>query len=162
MRLTRAVPLVLVLAAAGCGDDSDPVGIACDQLRIVHQLDQEMAVALDPFGGATAPSDFVEFKQRAAGLDEQLDEIVAAYDTVIASGPDDLVADITVVRDGTLVLWDAVFGAIDDSSTAEQFARILTARLETPEIGGAALSAAGATLRLDTFTINECGFQLSE
>ena len=175
----RTLLLTLLLVVAACGDSGEGAGasvaasdasqgesdVVCAPLRTVHEIDAEMNRAmaevvadLETTGEAAA---FAELQAIVADTDPLLADVVAGYDAALDAAPDRLREDLSTLRDGTVVLWHSVIDLIVAADSVEDFAASFETALQDPEFLEQTLASAAATLRLDEFTVPECGFRLS-
>lgn len=142
------------------------LGATCDALETVVELNDRANQAVngvfaqlgDPAGAD--PAQLLEdLKAGFAEIDPLIENARVAYDEAAAVAEPGLAADIEALRDGTLVIWPALRDAILEADSAEDID--LTRVLSDPVITEAITSAAAAVLRLDEFTVPECGFRLS-
>ncbi len=175
---TRTLFLTLLVVVAACGDSGQEAdggttasgpspgeSAACAPLRTVHEIDTEMNEAmaevvadLETTGEAAA---FAELQAIVAETDPLLADVVTGYDEALAVAPDGLREDLSTLREGTVILWSSVIDLIITADSAEDFAASFEAALQDPEFLERTLATAAATLRLDEFTVPECGFRLS-
>lgn len=176
----RPVILAMLLVLAACGDATTgevpgatattpnaPGGepAVCAHLRTVHEIDAAMNQAmgevvadLERTGEAAA---FSELQAIVAEADSLLADVISGYDAALDVSPADLRDDLSTLREGTVVLWEVVIDLIVEADSADDFAASFEAELQDPGFLEQTLAAATATLRLDEFTVPECGFRLS-
>ena len=149
------------------GDDGD-IEQTCTELKIVQDLsDQTRAstneilqrVAADP-GGTSEADTIAAFARLAGEIEALLPETLAAYDRAAAVAPPGIDDEIRAVADGTARLTPALVEAFTKIRNADDLANIQGIFAE-PELQDAATDSGIASLRLDNFTLPNCGFQFS-
>ncbi len=151
--------------AAGDAGDIDQT---CAELQVVQDLsDQTTAstneilqrVAADPEGMSEADT-IAAFASLAGEIEALLPETLAAYDRAAAVAPPGIDDEIRAVADGTARLTPALVEAFTKIRNADDLANIQGIFAE-PELQDAATDSGIASLRLDNFTLPNCGFQFS-
>jgi hypothetical protein len=166
-----AAALCVVLVAAGCGDDDangDDGGDArpaneaeaCARLETITALDAESEEILqEHLGAALAGGDEEE---AAAAFDafleayvpfatEELPDLLGAYDGLADEVPEDLRADVELLRDFT-------GDTLTDLADAETLADVQALFTADPE---RATRAGAATLRIDEWSQDTCDIVLA-
>lgn len=140
------------------GDGGD--GDACGLLERITDLDSESeAILNDTLGQALASGDaeaaqeaFDEFlEQFRPFAEEQLPDLVDAYDGLAEVVPEDLRADVEELRDFTA----ETLSGLADAESIEDVEALFTADPER------ATGAGQATLRIDEFSREECDIVLA-
>lgn len=139
--------------AGGAGGD----GAGCAPAQAIADLDEETSTLTDELftqisaAGANADPAAIDAQlaELSSVLTEQAPQVEAAYDELEATLPGDLAADAAIVRDLSL----EVFGNIAEATTLEEFNAVFAAVDQAQ-----AEEAAQATLRIDAYIQEECGF----
>ena len=171
--------------AAEAGDDSEPVADSivetdgsgtdvssdatagdvpgCAELRRVTEMDDLESVFDDLFDPDLSEEDFVAALREAADVTEDaIVDVVELYRKAAAAVEDAEVAEIIErLASTTETLTDPIVDAYRRATTFEELDAILTENLGDPEVSAAAEEGGQAALRLDEFTLAECGFQIS-
>jgi hypothetical protein len=153
---------------ASTPSDGD-IPAACGPLREVKTLSDEigertsdiLVLAAEPSSPEQEAETLAAFAQVADDIDALLPDVIAAYARAEQLADGDIADDLALLADGTEALTPPIVEAI---RTAESFADLdegLQSALEDPDLQESAQQAGLAALRLDEFTIPECGFQLS-
>ncbi len=145
---------------------TDAVGETCAALQTVVDLNALANLAVnrvfaqlaDP-AGADPDQLLEDLKAGFTEIDGLIEDARVAYDQAAEVAEPELASDIEALRDGTLIIWPALRDAILQAESAADID--LTEVLSEPELTAAITSAAAAVLRLDEFTVPECGFRLS-
>ena len=149
-------------------DGAAPV---CAELQVVKDLSDEISQVTDDIlstvlsaAGDGSELDeaalLTQFDEVARSLDASLSDVLDAYESAARLAEPQIADDIRVVADGTAVLTPVLVAVFVDATSLDDLAALDTA-FEDPEIVDAATSAGLASLRLDDFTVPECGFQFS-
>ena len=171
--------------AAEAGDDSEPVADSivetdgsgtdassdatagdapgCAELRRVTEMDDLESVFDDLFDPDLSEEDFVAALREAADVTEDaIVDVVELYRKAAAAVEDAEVAEVIErLASTTETLTDPIVDAYRRATTFEELDAILTENLGDPEVSAAAEEGGQAALRLDEFTLAECGFQIS-
>lgn len=145
---------------------TDAVGETCAALQTVVDLNALANLAVnrvfaqlaDP-AGADPDQLLEDLKAGFTEIDGLIEDARVAYGQAAEVAEPELASDIEALRDGTLIIWPALRDAILQAESAADID--LTEVLSEPELTAAITSAAAAVLRLDEFTVPECGFRLS-
>ena len=123
--------------------------------QVTNTLTEELNELLTQVASGGQPSDaqFQEFLTNVQKIvQEQVPDLLAAYDEFAATLPEDLAKDAETLREFT-------------ADFTEQIAQLSPEELENIDKifqGPEAIEAAGATLALDQFTQKECGIVLAD
>ena len=90
-----------------------------------------------------------------------MDEIVARYDDALAVAPPELVSDLETLRDASLFLWPLLVASFGEATSLSEALEDFSAAVSTPQATETAQQGGLAAMRLNQFTIPECGFRLS-
>lgn len=169
---TAPSPTVSIVATTvperAAGDDGD-IEQTCAELQVVQDLSNQTTastneilqrVAADP-GGTSEADTIAAFKTLARDIEALLPETLAAFDRAAAVAPQGMDDEIRAVADGTARLTPALVDAFTQIQSAEDLANIQGIFAE-PALQDAATDAGIASLRLDSFTNPNCGFQFSD
>lgn len=154
--------------AAGPGGDED-VAPVCDPLAEVAALSEEIAlltndIVLTAFDPSTSEPDaetLAGFEQLADELDELLPDVLDAYARAEEVADPEIASDIALVAEGTEALTPPFVEAVRSAESFDELDDEIEAALQDPDLQASAQEAGVAALRLDEFTVPECGFQLS-
>ena len=152
--------------------DAEPSSVpgdapGCAELRVVTEnnpLETALSSMLDLAGDPAATDSEItaSFQDIADTLASLGPEIRQSYDDAAAAVDDPAVAaDIRILSDNTIELIDPLVTSFREATSFDDLDGRLTASLTDPEIAPAVEEAGQAALRLDEFTLGECGFQLS-
>jgi hypothetical protein len=185
--MPRKASFVLFILLVACGSAASPPSttattttatttveqaesLVCEHLQVVRDMANEMSL-MSPVGN-TAPIEGAELDEAALiaemhavalFLDEKTPEMLAAYEAaaVAAGNTPDLAADIRQVADLTAGLNPMLVEAMSNMTSLSDFSPMEAMVSDNPAIMQQAISATGAILRIDEFTIPICGFKLS-
>jgi hypothetical protein len=152
-----------VPAATGTlAPDAPPV---CAELKRIRTLSDEISLVTGPimtsFLNDEQDFDIQTLATVAAELDDKLPEVLDAYADAAAVAEDDtMVADIEAVSKATEEVTPVLAEVFRNADSVEDLGE-LEQRLSSSEMATMTISAGEASLRLDEFTIPECGFKFS-
>jgi hypothetical protein len=140
----------------------------CDALRVVRAAADETGTIMNAALSRVTDGDLHGDDAFLAELDRAADEIEAllpglddAYDRAIAVAPDDVAADLGVIRELTAELVPALIEVIRSAETADALGTALDELLGEPELAPAISGAGLASLRLDDYAMPTCGLRFS-
>ncbi len=141
----------------------------CDALGEVRTLSDEIGLltsellilASEPPSPERETETAAGLAQVADELEGSLPELLDSYARAEAVADPDIATDIAVLAEGTAALTPAIAGAARSASSFAELDDAITAAFEDPDVQDSAQQAALAAIRLDQFTVPECGFQLS-
>jgi hypothetical protein len=152
-----------VPAATGTlAPDAPPV---CTELKRIRTLSDEISLVTGPimtaFLNDEQDFDIQTLATVAAALDDKLPEVLDAYADAAAVAEDDtMVADIEAVSTATAEVTPVLAEVFRNAESVEDLDE-LEQRLSSSEMATMTISAGEASLRLDEFTIPQCGFKFS-
>ena len=149
-------------------DDPGDVEQACNELQAVRDISDgitdatnDILVGLAEAGEDASEADTIAaFVSLADDVQSGLPELLAAYDRAAAAAPADVAVEIRAVADGTAILTPQLAAAYRQIESPSDLAG-LDGIFNTPQMEDAARRAGISSLRLDTFTTVNCGFQFS-
>lgn len=90
-----------------------------------------------------------------------MDEMVARYDDALAVALPGLVSDLETLRDASLFLWPLLADSFGEATSLSEALEDFSAAVSTPQATETAQQGGLAAMRLNQFTMPECGFRLS-
>jgi hypothetical protein len=164
---TTVAPGATPTTATGPTDPTVPAGAApvCTELRRVRTISDEISLTMAPVLMTVldpeAELDLASLPAIADELDARLPDVLDAYADASAVAEDDaMAADIDAVAGATEAVTPLLVQVFRSADSVEDLTEIEQV-LSSPENQSAAVSAGEASLRLDEFTVPECGFKFS-
>ena len=156
---TSGVPAVCA-PLAEVVEASDEMGLRMSALllELFEQIESSSDTDVGPEAEAQALADF---KDVMLETDPIIDEIVGRYGAALVVAPDDLLADLEALRDATIAIWPLMLQAIESAESFQEFGELFRESMADPDLQAVTLDGGTAALRLDQFTVPECGFKLS-
>jgi hypothetical protein len=160
--VVTAAPSSVPAATGTLAPDAPPV---CTELKRIRTLSDEISLVTGPimasFLSDEADFDIQTLATVAEALDEKLPEVLDAYADAAAVAVDEtMAADIDAVSKATEEVTPVLAEVFRNAESAEDLTE-LEQRLSTSDMASMTISAGEASLRLDEFTIPQCGFKFS-
>ena len=163
--VTTAPSSVLGSVPAATGTLAPDAPPVCAELKRIRTLSDEISLVTGPIM-ASFLNDEQDFDVQtlatvAAALDDKLPEVLDAYADAAAVAEDEtMVADIEAVSKATEEVTPVLADVFRNADSVEDLGE-LEQRLSSSEMATMTISAGEASLRLDEFTIPQCGFKFS-
>ncbi len=139
---------------------SEGVAAVCTEIELIQDFDAETAAATDQLFELVEADEaalIAGFNDVADTLDGLLPQVLATYERAAELAPPDVGDDLLAVGEGTALLTPAIVEVLRVAQSIGDLAA-LEDIFSDQELADAAISAGEASLRLDDFTIPNCGF----
>lgn len=152
--------------------ESDSTGTGqdiCGELQRIKDLESEVTLAINELlVGLLEPGDDVDeqlllgdLQTVADMLDDNLEQVLDAYDRAVALATPDVADDLERVAATAAAITPRIADAYRGVESLDQLAPRIEQALADPDLLEETQEGAVASVRLNEFTIPTCGFQLS-